>query len=236
MQQLLKALRADLKKNADPATRDTFTRFFKEDILCYGIKSAALQRIAKQYWKQIRDWNKQKIFALCEELYKSDYCEEAFIVSQWVPQLSESFARSDLAVFKRWINTYINNWAKCDGFCNHAMGDYIEKFEEDLQELKTWTRSKNRWVKRAAAVSLILPARRGKYLADVLEIADALLLDPDDMVQKGYGWLLKEAGRLHCKEIFAYVMKNKNIMPRTSLRYAIELMPKELKTEAMKKE
>ncbi len=48
--------------------------------------------------------------------------------------------------------------------------------------------------------------------------------------------MLKEAGRLHQKEIFNYVVKNKNIMPRTALRYAIELMPKELRAEAMKKD
>jgi hypothetical protein len=31
-------------------------------------------------------------------------------------------------------------------------------------------------------------------------------------------------------------MKNKKVMPRTALRYAIELMPKDLKAEAMKKD
>jgi len=55
-------------------------------------------------------------------------------------------------------------------------------------------------------------------------------------VQKGYGWLLKEASRKHTDEIFSYVMKNKRAMPRTALRYAIELMPKDLKAEAMKKD
>lgn len=44
-------------------------------------------------------------------------------------------------------------------------------------------------MRRATAVSLIIPAKRGKYLDDVLEIADALLTDEDDMVRKGYGWL-----------------------------------------------
>ena len=124
---------------------------------------------------------------LCETLYQSDYCEEAFIAANWVPRLSGSFVRKDLAIFKKWISRYINNWAKCDGFCNHTMGDYIEKFPEDVKELKKWTRSDNRWLKRASAVSLILPARRGKFLNDVFEIADFLLLDEDDMVQKGYG-------------------------------------------------
>jgi 3-methyladenine DNA glycosylase AlkD len=63
-----------------------------------------------------------------------------------------------------------------------------------------------------------------------------LLIDGDNMVQKGYGWLLKEESRKHQKAVFDYVVKNRSVMPRTALRYAIELMPKELKAEAMKKD
>jgi 3-methyladenine DNA glycosylase AlkD len=74
------------------------------------------------------------------------------------------------------------------------------------------------------------------FLGNVFEIADLLLTDNDDMVQKGYGWLLKEASRKHQKEVFDYVMRNKKAMPRTALRYAIELMPKDMKAEAMKKD
>ncbi len=40
----------------------------------------------------------------------------------------------------------------------------------------------------------------------------------------------------HPQEVFDYVMKNKKAMPRTALRYAIELMPEELKAEAMMKD
>ena len=75
-----------------------------------------------------------------------------------------------------------------------------------------------------------------EFLKEAFEISDTLLLDSDDMVQKGYGWLLKEESRKHQKEVFEYVVKNRKIMPRTALRYAVELMPKELKAEAMKKE
>jgi 3-methyladenine DNA glycosylase AlkD len=56
------------------------------------------------------------------------------------------------------------------------------------------------------------------------------------MVQKGYGWMLKEASRKHQKEVFDYIMHNRKSMPRTALRYAIELMPKELKADAMMKD
>jgi 3-methyladenine DNA glycosylase AlkD len=112
----------------------------------------------------------------------------------------------------------------------------IETFPEYIEELKLWTKSENRWMRRAAAASLIVPAKHGKYLDDVLEITDLLLTDTDDMVRKGYGWLLKEASRRHQKQVFDYVMRNRKSMPRTALRYAIELMPKELKADAMRKD
>jgi 3-methyladenine DNA glycosylase AlkD len=51
-----------------------------------------------------------------------------------------------------------------------------------LVELKKFTKSKNRWVRRTSAVSLIIPARKGLYLDAIFKIADNLLLDKDDLV------------------------------------------------------
>lgn len=90
-------------------------------------------------------------------------------------------------------------------------------------------------MKRAAAVSLIIPARKGLFLNEIFSIADTLLHDKDDLVQKGYGWMLKAASQAHEKEVFKYVISKKTTMPRTALRYAIEKIPKELKTIAMAK-
>jgi 3-methyladenine DNA glycosylase AlkD len=236
MDPVIVTIRKELAANADPAIQATAQRFFKEEISCYGIKTATVIAISKKYWKEVQSRNKQDIFLLCEELYGSGMMEEAFVVSAWIPLLKDRYERDDLFIFRHWIATYITNWAACDGFCNHAVGDFIEKFPGAVTELKEWTRSENRWMRRAAAVSLIVPAKHGKFLGDAIEIADLLLTDTDDMVQKGYGWLLKEASRKHRDEVFAYVMQNKKAMPRTALRYAIELMPKELRVEAMKKD
>ncbi len=236
MDPVIAQLRKELQNNADPAFQKTSKRFFKEEIRCYGIRTAMVVAIAKKYWKEVKSQDKQEIFVLCEELYRSGIMEEAFVVSTWAPLLKDRYEPDDLAVFRRWIDRYITNWATCDGFCNHAVGDFIEKFPDTVDELKRWTQSENRWMRRAAAVSLIVPAKHGKFLNDAIAIADLLLTDSDDMVQKGYGWLLKEASRKHTDEVFSYVMKNKKNMPRTALRYAIELMPKELKAETMKRD
>jgi len=236
MDQVIIRIREELKAKADPEIRKSSQRFFKEEITCYGIKTAVVVALAKKYWKEVKDRPKKDIFALCEELYRSGMMEESFIVSNWAHVLSDRYEKEDIEVFRRWIDTYINNWASCDGFCNHTMGEFIEQYPEYTKELKRWTQSGNRWMRRAAAVSLIIPAKHGKFLDESMEIANLLLTDTDDMVQKGYGWLLKETSRKHTDEVFSFVMKNKKEMPRTALRYAIELMPKELKAEAMKKD
>lgn len=72
-------------------------------------------------------------------------------------------------------------------------------------------------------------------MEDVLEIADRLLEDEDDLVRKGYGWMLREAGKAHRQEIFDYVMANRKLMPRISLRYAIEKFPEDMRKKAMEK-
>jgi 3-methyladenine DNA glycosylase AlkD len=236
MDPVIVKIRQDLKDSADPGTKQSFQRFFKEEVRYYGVKTAIVGKIAQKYWNEIRSRDKKEIFQLCEELYSSNYTEEAFVVSNWVPRLKDRFGPEDFPVFFHWIDTYISNWAMCDGFCNHSMGDFIEQYPEFLSELKQWTKSGNRWVRRAAAVSLIIPAKHGKFPGEVIEIASLLLTDTDDMVQKGYGWLLKEASRKNQQEVFAFVIRNRKEMPRTALRYAIELMPAEMKKEAMKKD
>ena len=82
---------------------------------------------------------------------------------------------------------------------------------------------------------MIYSIRNGKVLEEVFEIADLLFYDEDDLVQKGYGWMLKETSREHPEEVFDYVLANKKDMPRTSLRYAIEKLPEDCRATLMEK-
>lgn len=228
-------IRQDLRGKSDPRVRISSQRFFKEKNKFYGVKTLTVRQIGKKYWKKIQDSDKKEIFDMCEELWKSGYMEESFIACNWSYYLCKKYEPKDFSIFEKWVNNYISNWASCDTFCNHTVGAFLEMYPKYLEKIKKWTKSKNRWTKRASAVSLIIPAKRGKFLPDVFKISNVLLLDKDDLVQKGYGWLLKVASNKHQKEVFEYVMENKTKMPRTALRYAIEKMPKNLKTKAMAK-
>jgi 3-methyladenine DNA glycosylase AlkD len=235
MNEIINRIRQTLIENADEKTRRQSEHFFKEEITVYGVKSATVQKISKEFFAEIKDRPKAEIFAMCEKLWQSGYMEESFVACVWSEKLNKKFEPADFEILERWINNYVSNWASCDTLCNHTVGDFVTIYPEFLSKLKEFAHSENRWVKRAAAVSLIVPARKGLFLNDIFEIADILLMDSDDLVQKGYGWMLKAASQAHQQAVFEYVMRKKAMMPRTALRYAIEKMPDELKKLAMQK-
>jgi 3-methyladenine DNA glycosylase AlkD len=235
MESILNDLRRELRENMDEKIQQSSRKFFKEDIKCYGIKAQMVGVISKTYFKTIRGKTKTEIFELCNELWQSGFMEEAFIACDWSYFVHKDYAPDDFKVFEKWVGSYVSNWAMCDTLCNHTVGDFLEKYPVYMPELKKWAKSENRWMRRASAVSLIIPARHGKFLEDIIEIANILLLDKDDLVQKGYGWMLKASSQAHPNEIFDYIMTKKSTMPRTAFRYAIEKMPPELKVKAMEK-
>jgi len=235
MNDIIRQIRSELQTNADEEKKVGAENYFKEAICVYGVSTALVTKIGKAYYQKIKSLSKDEVFQLCEELWQSGYMEEAFIACNWSYYRHLEYTPEDFAVFERWVESYVSNWATCDTLCNHTVGDFLQMYPDYLPELIRWARSDNRWMRRAAAVSLIVPAKQGKFLDEVMGIADILLTDGDDLVRKGYGWMLKEASRCHQAEVFDYIMKNKQTMPRTSLRYAIEKMPKELKAQAMAK-
>ena len=246
MLQLLLSIRKELKKNIDLNYKKGSKAFFKEPIKLYGVRSTNLKKIGSGYRQRIKSLAKPELIKLIEALFKSNFNEEFSLGSGWLYQRIDEFKEKDFKTLTGWLK-YVTNWAMCDDYCSHPLGYFIYRYPEFIGQTKLWTNSKNRWVKRASAVTHIHSTKKGspfrkqimrndkKYLKDVFEISDKLLVDKDELVQKGYGWLLKEAANLFPKEVFNYVMRSKKKMPRTALRYAIEKMPAKLKRRAMAK-
>jgi len=235
MENVIDKIRDELKQSIDKNTQMTSQNFFKEKIKSHGVKMQTVNKISKDNFKRIDFKSKSEIFDLCEILWQSGFIEESFIACHWSYYIHKKYEPADFQIFRKWISEYVNNWASCDTLCNHTLGEFIEMYPEYLGKLKDLAKSDNRWMRRASAVSLIIPGRKGKFINDIIEIADILLLDKDDLVQKGYGWMLKAASEANQQEIFEFVIKNKSIMPRTALRYAIEKMPREMKVKAIER-
>jgi len=234
MKEIIQKIRRELKSNIDLEYKKGSYRFFKEEIKLYGVRIPIVRSISKSYFFSIKNISKKEIISLCEELLESGYIEESVIAFDWMYRIRNQFEEKDFKVLESWLKKYVLNWGRCDDLCSHAFGYYIFKFPEFLSNIKKWAKSKNRWERRASAVCLIYSLRKNKYLENAFLIADILLEDSDDLVQKGYGWMLKEASNVYLDEVYSFVEKRKKKMPRTALRYAIEKMPKEMKKKLMK--
>lgn len=228
-------LRQELKDWSNETVAISNQYFFKEPIKTYGVETALVRTIARAAVRQLKGWSKAEVFALCDLLFQSGYYEDATIAAELSYSRKKEFEHKDFKTFVRWHKRYINNWSSCDKFCNHTMGAFLIRYPIFLKQLTNWTKSKNRWLRRAAAVSLIAPARKGLFAETIFHIAGRLLSDEDHFIQKGYGWLLKEASKHQQQAVFDFVIANKLTMPRLSLRYAIEKLPRDLKLSAMSK-
>lgn len=232
---IVREIRRELQQNSDERYRQSIQRFFKEEIKLFGVKTPLVRKTSQKYFATIKNKPKQEMFSLCEKLLESGFGEERGIAFDWAFRLREKFEKKDFSRLESWLKKHVTNWGACDSLCCGALGYFICQFPEYFPKVKKWAVSKNRWLRRASAVVLIYSINNKKSLEPVFEIADILLLDKDDMVQKGYGWMLKVASNHEPNEVFEYVMRHKNEMPRTALRYAIEKLSPDLKTQAMAK-
>ncbi len=233
---LIKKIKAALAKHDKPANRANYQQFFKEKLKePVGLKTPILRKIANETFKEVKGKPAKEILDTCDELLASGERYMRVIAFIWALKVKGDYRKTDFARFERWLKNYVNNWGNCDHFCGIS-GELLVLYPELVSKTKKWAKSKNRWFRRAAAVSLIEPVRKRLMLKEVFKTADLLLTDDDDMVQKGYGWMLKEAGNQYPDEVFKYVMKNKSKMPRTALRYAIEKYPAAKRKKAMAKD
>lgn len=235
MDKTIASIICELKKHIDPVYREGSRRFFKGEITNFGVRLGTVRKIGKTFYKEQKARNKEQIFSLAEKLLQHPQEELATIAFAWIFARKKEFTSSDFLFFKKIVSKHVTNWARCDDFCTHSVGTLLMMYPELVPKIKTWTRSKNLWMRRAAAVSFIYPARKNLFIKDIFEIAETLLEDKEDMVQKGYGWMLKDVSLVVPSKVMEFVMKHKQKMPRTALRYAIERFPKEMRMVAMEK-
>jgi len=230
---LIASIESDLLEIVDEDYKEGVQNYFNNEIDNYGVRTGKVRKLAQRYYGEIKDRPKEDIFEICEELLETGISENRTIAFQWAHRIKAQYETDDFVRFESWIEKYVNNWGACDDLCTHALGELVYQYPDLIGNLKNWCGSDNLWKRRGAAVTMIYSIRHSEVLENVFEIADLLFYDEEDLVQKGYGWMLKEASKEYPEEVFDYVMESKEDMPRTSLRYAIEKLSKDWRDRAM---
>jgi 3-methyladenine DNA glycosylase AlkD len=117
----------------------------------------------------------------------------------------------------------IDTWDLVDRSAIYVVGDYlIDKPRDVLHQLARSTKPMER---RTAILSTFAFIRRNE-LDDTYRIAEMLAEDPDDLVAKAVGWMLREAGKRDLDRLRSFLDDRAARMPRVMLRYAIERLDK----------
>ena len=232
---ILAELQKKLKKADTPANRINYQRFFKEKLKePIGLKAPVLRKISNEVYRCF-DFQPDEVLDCGDYLLASGKRYMRFYAFDWAIKIERHYRPTDFKRFESWLEKHVEGWGSCDHLCCGAIGLLLAKYPELVSRTYRWRKSKNLWLRRASAVSLIVAVRQGKLFDEVVAAADAMLLDSEDLVQKGYGWALKEATKCFADEVYEFVMARRDRMPRTALRYAIEKLPAKRKAECMKR-
>ncbi len=225
MLRMLKELRKVILEQQNAERAITSQRFFKtgkgqygEGDVFVGLTAPQSRIIAKQY----RSISHEDL----DILLRSKIHEERFIALEILVMQYE--ATKDEEERKRIFDFYlahtewINNWDLVDTSAEYIVGKYLEG--KDTTILTKLAHSTSIWERRIAIIATFAFIKKGKF-DETLRIAELLLNDKHDLIQKAVGWMLREIGKRDLAVEEHFLKKHYQIMPRTSLRYAIERFP-----------
>jgi len=211
---------------ANPEKAKSFQSFFKtgpgeygEGDFFWGINVPVLRRLSKKYadlslveiqkllTSQIHEQRQVALFILLQQYQKAEETNREKIVNFYLAHT-------------RWIN----NWDLVDATAPKILGDFLMK--RDKRILFQLARSENLWERRIAIVATLRFVKEGRF-EETIKIAEILLSDPHDLIHKAVGWLLREVGKRHRQTEEEFLRRFASLMPRTTLRYALEKFPAE---------
>jgi 3-methyladenine DNA glycosylase AlkD len=217
-------IRTELRAHASEEFRKGVEQFFREPVQAYGVRAPEIKAIARTACREMKGWPAAAREKCVGELWKSGRLEECGVAIVICRRFAREYGAREFRLLERWIDRYVHNWANCDGVASWLLAAAIANEPALIGELAAWTRSRNRWKRRAAIVALLQEAKMGRHTAAVLETAGLLLEDADDMVRKGVGWVLKEAYPKRPKEVMGFLLPRAERTPRLVLRLAAEKM------------
>lgn len=229
-------LKKELRLNADPKRAEAAKWYFKtgpgeygEGDHFIGISVPNLRKIAKAH--------QALSLAEIEALLSSKTHEErllAVLILVLQYRRADDYHQEEIYNFYLAHTDFINNWDIVDSSAEYIVGPFLEERDKDV--LVALARSSSLWERRIAIIATFHYIREGNPEWS-LKLAELLLNDEHDLIQKAVGWMLREIGKRCGQKIledFLLEGGRYKSMPRTTLRYAIERLPEKKRQAYLK--
>jgi len=206
-------------------------KYFKgndDKTISFGVKFGNVFKTAKKY--------KSMSLAEINKLLDSDFYEVrmgAVSIMDYQARDKNLSETQRKALYDLYLKRHdrLNNWDFVDRASYNVIGRYLEDKPRDV--LYQMAKSKNVWERRTAIVSTYHFIKSGE-LDDTFKIAELLIHDDHELINKAVGSWIREAGKKDEKKLKSFLDRYAATMPRVTLRYAVEKMDKESKDYYMK--
>jgi 3-methyladenine DNA glycosylase AlkD len=206
-----------LRANQSEAERAKISRHFKSGSDQFiGVRMGTVFALAKDHVDMALDE--------IEKLLESDVHEAragavSVMAKQFALKKTSEERRGALAALYLRRHDRINNWDLVDLGAPQIVGSWLR--DKDRSPLYELARSANIWERRTAMFATMAFIRKGE-MDDVFGIAEILVDDGEDLINKVVGGVLREAGKTVPDRLRAFLDAHADTMPRVALRYAIE--------------
>lgn len=213
----------ELRRRLKQAGRnDVATRIRKaagRDVPCYGIESTGVHRIGLDLVRRLRASGLPTTLAIADPLFRTGNVEEGLVAAQIVGALARLITGGDFEHIEPWGETLTISQT-ADALGTSCLSPALAAKPSLVKTMREWTRSSNA-AKRRAAVSAFGPlVREGRFMTDALELAELLMQDTDEEVQRGVGAMLLEATRVRADRVVEFLQEWKGRCPQLILQIA----------------
>lgn len=233
---IAKHIRTVLENGGSAPHTEEVQRFFKHEVQSRGWYTGELRKVAVRFRRTIVAENGVPfLLQVADQLFRGEVLEEKAFAVVMLQGIVGKFGRAEFKLFESWLDR-VSAWADHDALVHYLLSPMIAADAAYLSRPPRWAKARKRWHRRAAAVGLIHSTRQHKNFGVIQRITEMLLTSDDDMVQKGLGWLLREAAKANPKQTVDYLMTIRERTPRLVLRTACETLPTATRARVLAKD
>jgi 3-methyladenine DNA glycosylase AlkD len=212
-------------------------RFFKHQVKARGWYTDELRKLAVRFRRTIlAEHGLPYLLQVADQLFRGEVLEAKNFAVMLLESSVGEFGKLEFKLFESWLDR-VSSWADHDALVHYLIGPMVAANAAFLTHPSRWAQKKadKPWHQRAAAVSLIHSTRQHRNFGEIQRITEMLLTSDDDMVQKGLGWLLREAAKANPEQTAKYLMTIRERTPRLVLRTACETLPVDTRNRVLVK-
>jgi len=210
-------IRKKLYEKRKPEKVSFLKRILATPFEVIGVMIPDSRAIAKDY-KNLRIY---EVYNLFDELINSNIHEEKNIAIHILQQYKKYYNLETWKFLRQRINKF-TTWDHIDAIATDIFAEILLKNPYLMTEIKEMANSKNHWERRLAIESTIKMIKKNK-IELTLRLAEKLVYDDDIYVQKGVGWMLREAGKKDRFAVREFILRRLDMKPQ-AFSYATEKM------------